>query len=612
MKVLHVLLLPDSVPTITYRAWAQERHGFCLLRWYCERLLQRWDAADLVIACTGQADAEAARSVAEPLGIFVAVCESGSRAGILRELSLTFACPYVLFGLESLFAPTGLIDAVAARHCAGDPGGRTVVADLPALLGPEVIGYPPVGLSPPRPFLAQPHFGACPITEIAPFLYQEDVDRTRQAVSGLGQQWNWEIVERWLAAEYRPEPLNLEPVRTAHDEVRLLFISGGCVYAGAEECLRGLVAELVGMGFSCTALVSAEGLLTERLRAAGCGVIVPNENLTLQRRSRNGTIDWNLQLAHEVIEAVCPAAIHVNGLVDHAFYRAAHESGISVVTHIRSADRYEPEVCASSAAFVAVSQFARAAQIRHGLAGERIAVIPDGVDTKHFRPDREARTAARRKLRIPEHSFTILMLARFVQQKRHDLLIAAAAGVSRIGIDLHIVFAGTAGPPEDMLAIHSELGKEGLAGRASLLNFHEDVLPLISASDVLVLPSDGEALGTSVLEAMAAGIPVVVSDNGGTAELVRPGETGLLMRGGDPASLADALRRLASDAELAARLSEGGRRAACTQFSLRHHARRVADVLLRSSNVRVHHAFPDPETGEARGGRPAKLEDLPG
>jgi glycosyltransferase involved in cell wall biosynthesis len=124
------------------------------------------------------------------------------------------------------------------------------------------------------------------------------------------------------------------------------------------------------------------------------------------------------------------------------------------------------------------------------------------------------------------------------------------------------------GDGPDRPAVEELSARLGLGGRVRLEGERRDVADLLAASDVFVLSSRSEGLPVSVLEAMAAGLPVVASDVGGVSELVIDGETGILVRPGDPDRLAEALEGLLSDPDRRRRLGEAGRARAERLFDL--------------------------------------------
>lgn len=126
----------------------------------------------------------------------------------------------------------------------------------------------------------------------------------------------------------------------------------------------------------------------------------------------------------------------------------------------------------------------------------------------------------------------------------------------------------------------------GLGDRVILGGGRDDVPDLLARSAVFVLSSKSEGLPISVIEAMAAGLPVVASQVGGVGELVVDGETGLLVSPGDPQALAGALARLLDEAPLRRALGGAGRRRAQAEFDL--HAFREAHLrLLREELART-------------------------
>ena len=130
--------------------------------------------------------------------------------------------------------------------------------------------------------------------------------------------------------------------------------------------------------------------------------------------------------------------------------------------------------------------------------------------------------------------------------------------------------------PEDR-PFEEELRAEaaGLNGAVVFTGFRRDMPACFSLSDVVVLASHAEPCGRVLFEAMASGKPVVATNTGGTPEIVRDGETGLLYAPGDDAGLATHLRSLYGDAARRIALGEEGRRRAASEFSIQAHVRRT-------------------------------------
>jgi glycosyltransferase involved in cell wall biosynthesis len=238
-----------------------------------------------------------------------------------------------------------------------------------------------------------------------------------------------------------------------------------------------------------------------------------------------------------------------------------------------------PERLASSDSVVCVSEFARRSLIASGVPEHKLTAIYDGVDVDWFSPGCFDQQSVRTGLGLRRKAFVVLLLARCVPQKRHDLAIAAAALLRDAGTDVELVFAGAQADPEWKAHIHERIRTLSLEDSVHWLSFQQDVRPLVCAASALILPSDREALGTCVLEAMALQRPVIVSDAGGSAELVEHRISGLTMRGGDPQSLFEALLELAEDPELARALALHARTRVCSLFSLRRHADAMARAL---------------------------------
>ncbi|MGE5507301.1 MAG: glycosyltransferase [Chitinophagales bacterium] len=192
-----------------------------------------------------------------------------------------------------------------------------------------------------------------------------------------------------------------------------------------------------------------------------------------------------------------------------------------------------------------------------GLPAERVTVVYSGVPA-HPRTPEATKDALRRELRLAGEERLLLCVARLVPEKGVDVLLQAAALLGSTA-DLpawRLVVAGDGPEEAALVALRTQLK---LDDRVVLLGHRTDVAALLDLAAVVAVPSRAEGLSLFLLETLAAGRPVVASAAGGMTELVRDGENGLLVPPGEPEALAAALRRLLTDADLAARLSAGAR-----------------------------------------------------
>lgn len=174
----------------------------------------------------------------------------------------------------------------------------------------------------------------------------------------------------------------------------------------------------------------------------------------------------------------------------------------------------------------------------------------------------EADAAARREVRaelgIPEDAPVVGVVARLAPEKGHRYLVEAAPAIAAQVPGVHFIFAGQGRSRADLEMQIDGLGKD-LADRFHILGFRTDVPRVLRAFDLFVLPStEGESLGTSILEGFVSGLPVVACDIGGVSESVVHEETGLLVPPADSYALEQAVVRLLQDRQLATRLMRAG------------------------------------------------------
>jgi len=204
-----------------------------------------------------------------------------------------------------------------------------------------------------------------------------------------------------------------------------------------------------------------------------------------------------------------------------------------------------------------------------GVPARRLAVVPNGIPVPPaLHPPNPA---LRAELARGRPDCLVLTPARLHQQKGHAYLLAAAALVP----GATFVLAGDGPLRAELEQRARELG---VASRCLFLGERADVPDLLAAADLFLLPSLWEGLPLSVLEAMAAGRPVVATAIGGTDEAVTDGVTGLLVPPRDPAAIAAAIARLRDDPGLAERLAAAGRARVEREFSSRATAERIMRI----------------------------------
>ncbi len=223
------------------------------------------------------------------------------------------------------------------------------------------------------------------------------------------------------------------------------------------------------------------------------------------------------------------------------------------------ARRIAPRAAAVIANAEAVKQ---AAATLEGLPPKRIHVIPNGVDLPPALPGSE-RAAIRSALGASPEETVVVQVATLTRVKDHATALRAAERLRSAGVAFRWWMVGE-GPLRR--ALEAEAAARGLGERVRFPGSRSDVPALLAAGDVAVLTSRSEGFPNAVLEAMAAGRPVVATDVGGTAEAVRPERTGLLVPPGDGEALAEALRRCADDPALRRRLGDAGRERARSEY----------------------------------------------
>jgi glycosyltransferase involved in cell wall biosynthesis len=206
----------------------------------------------------------------------------------------------------------------------------------------------------------------------------------------------------------------------------------------------------------------------------------------------------------------------------------------------------------------------RAVIDNEGIPADRVQVIYNGIDMSPFTAHIRERLAIRREIGVSPRDFVIIQVARLDPLKDHPTAIRTLEHVVWHRREARLVLVGE-GP--ELAKIEDMVLRRDLRPYVRVLGLRTDIARLLLAADVFLLTSISEGIPLTIIEAMAAGLPVVATQVGGVGEIVEDGLTGLLAPAGDDANLADRILRLAADAALRIQMGQLGRQRVMELFS---------------------------------------------
>ena len=350
--------------------------------------------------------------------------------------------------------------------------------------------------------------------------------------------------------------------------MRVLHIIGDSRFGGIGWILLGLGRLAKAEGWQVDVLTT-NPTLQQTLQRHGMGVV----DLDVIRREIRPAWDFSGMLRlRDFLQSESYGIVHTHtskaGFVGRL---AAHLAGVPVIIHTAHGFAFHELSPRSVRLFystlermasrwcdriVSVSEFHCRWALELGICrSQNIIAIPNGIaavsSSTAFAPAK-----IRRQLGAQPDDLLILSTARLAADKGIECLVKAAGLLPPIGRRYHVIVAGDGPERARLESLTSDLG---LAGRVTFLGFREDVPELLAACDLVVLPSLREGLSIALLEAMAAGKPIVASDIGSNRELASQTEMARLVPPADPKALAEAIRDLSRNPELMAHLAKGAR-----------------------------------------------------
>jgi len=364
---------------------------------------------------------------------------------------------------------------------------------------------------------------------------------------------------------------------------------------GAEKSLAFLVESLAGRSHDTAVITPGPWCLAAQMERAGVEVAaIPSRACWLVQWGPQPVFTqmlryfrWRLpdpgsRRMMVWLDRYWPEVVYVNCLPQLKGAAAARALGLPVVWHIREIlppgrrrRWFARQLRRNAGRIVAVSHAVAAWLGEEGL-GDLVEVVHNGCSPAPILADP---ADVREKLGL---SSTAILVGFFAQIVRHkgavDLVRAASRAIAEVP-ELGIVIAG-AGSPVEMKYLQTEIAESPFSERMTVLPPQKDVWDLLAAVDVAAVPSRWpDPLPRSVMEAMAAGRPVVAYRTGGIPEMIVDGETGFMVNPGDGDGLADRIVELARSAELRQKLGRAAADRARIHFSLPAHVDRMEEIL---------------------------------
>ena len=315
--------------------------------------------------------------------------------------------------------------------------------------------------------------------------------------------------------------------------------------------------------------VSERGWLHDALRRHG------HQPLALTTRS---TIDWRyVARLVRLVRQHRAEVIHAHLLTSSVYAGIAGRlCGVPVIATFHGesdAQRGDPRRAAKLRAVglgasrvVFVSEYLRRSLLADApIPASKTTVIYNGIDVGAFAPGLDR--AARAELGVPDDAFLVGAVGNVRTAKAYEVLLRAIAQLAARAPHVHAAIVGDLEDAETarLLALRAELGLEH---RVRFLGFRSDVPRLLRAFDAYALTSSSEGFSIALVQAMAAGRPVVATRSGGPVEILDHGRTGVLVGCNAPAEVAAALQGFIDAPEAAAALGQAARTAAAERFSV--------------------------------------------
>ena len=355
--------------------------------------------------------------------------------------------------------------------------------------------------------------------------------------------------------------------------MKVLYLLNYAGKAGTERYVETLIKYLSADGRVKPYFAYNEGgLLVERLEAMGVPIRQITMNNRFDRKAAKALAklceEWDIDLVHchylrENYIAMLAKSYNKKNRVVYTNHFVIPNDAVTRLTN-RMLDKKQDQM-------IAVCNRGKEQLIANGWNGEHIQVVFNAVDPEAWAGNRSESTM-RTELGIPEDRFVMFCGSRFADDKGHKYLINSIKRLTELCAVPFTLVLGGDGP---LLEVTKEQVKElGLTeDQVRFIGFRKDIKNLYKGSDLYINSSQHEALSYAIIEAMAAGLPVIATDMGGNSDIVNDDAgCGLLVEYDNPDSMAGAMKVMLEEPDFLAQCREGAKKTILEKFEIHHFA----------------------------------------
>jgi glycosyltransferase involved in cell wall biosynthesis len=371
--------------------------------------------------------------------------------------------------------------------------------------------------------------------------------------------------------------------RQFKSKAKILFVTPFSWLYGEALSLFQLVTSLDRNRYSPYVITTGYGPLVDRLVEAD----IPVQSIKMPYLSWRGkqAVDFALSLMpvslwmSNYIRSEGFDLVYNNTLLNPYGALAAYLAGVPCIWHVREVGRdstlrrnFIKLTAKLATRLVVVSE--SVGELYTEEEREKLRVVYNGIDPQYFNPEEYDRETVLQTFQIQPDQPVISIIGRLHQSKNHGDLLTATEMLVKEWPNLQVLIVGDGPMEED---IKGQIRDKGLELNVRLLGYIDDVRGVLAASDLMVLPSEHEAFGRAVAEAMLMEKPVVATNVGGLPELITP-DTGLLVPVSNPKELFSAIKSVLNDPGRKFKMGKCGRERAVSLFSLDRYTNQMVQV----------------------------------